>query len=93
MTVVVGERMTVPAGTRVGGGDQRIDDADDVVAKYLDRWVDPNGRTVPSGDDPSSMGLVLAMWSAMFAMTESAALWWAWSPRRSAELGGWGQPF
>ncbi len=92
MTVVVDERMTVPGSTRGGGGDHRIDDANDVVAKYLDRPVDPNGRTVPSGDDLSSMGLLQAIWPAMFAMTESAALWWALSPRRSAELSGWGRP-
>ena len=33
------------------------------------------------------MGLLQAMWSAMFAMTESAALWLALSPRRWAERG------
>ncbi len=53
----------------------------------LDVLVDPDeGSTLPR-DDPSSMGLLQAMWSAMFAMTESAALWLALSPRRWAEIG------
>jgi hypothetical protein len=84
MTVIVEQPVTAPAGTRVGGGDHRIDEVNDDVANYLDRW------SVPPLDDPFSIGLLQAIGSAMFALTESAALWWVLSPRRAAELGGWG---
>ena len=53
----------------------------------LDVLVDSDeGSTLPP-DDPLSMGLLQAMWSAMLAMTESAALWLALSPRSWAEIG------
>jgi hypothetical protein len=44
------------------------------------------GSTLPP-HDPFSMGLLQAIWSAMSAMTESAALWLALSQRRWAEIG------
>ena len=53
----------------------------------LDALVDPDGADALPRDDPFSTGLLQAMWSAMFAITESAALWWALSPGRWAEIG------
>ena len=54
----------------------------------LDVPVDPDeGSTLPP-HDPFSMGLLPAIWSAMSAMTETAALWLALSPGRWAEIGG-----
>ncbi len=53
----------------------------------LDVLVDPDeGSTLPP-HDPFSMGLLQAIWSAMSAMTESAALWLALSQRSWAEIG------
>ena len=53
----------------------------------LEVLVDPDEESTLPPDDPSSMGLLQAMWSAMFAMTESAVLWLALSPRRWEEIG------
>ena len=53
----------------------------------LDALVDTDGADALPRGDPFSTGLLQAMWSAMFAITESAALWWALSPGRWAEIG------
>ena len=53
----------------------------------LDVLVEPDEGSALPPQDPFSMGLLQAIWSAMFAMTESAALWFALSPRTWAEIG------
>ena len=53
----------------------------------LEVLVDPDEGSTLSPHDPFSMGLFQAIWSAMFAMTETAVLWLALSPRRWAEIG------
>lgn len=79
MTVVMNQGVKAAVSTRVAGRDHGIDDADEVPARYLDCCVDPARQNVPPRDDPSSIGLVQAIWTSMCAMTESAALWWALS--------------
>ena len=53
----------------------------------LDVLVEPDEGSVLPPQDPFSLGLLQAIWSAMFAMTESVALWFALSPRTWAEIG------
>jgi hypothetical protein len=62
MTVVLDHRVTVPSGSEDGGASPRIDDAHDVVMRYLERWVDADGQI--SCPDPCSIGLLTAMGAA-----------------------------
>lgn len=57
------------------------------TSSRLDVFFDPDEGSGLPPQDPSSMGLLQAIWSATFAMTESAALWLAMSPRTWAEIG------
>jgi hypothetical protein len=61
MTVVLDRRLTAPLSCGVGRGGPEIDETDDVVVKYLERWVDADGRTSLPANDPCSIGLLKAM--------------------------------
>jgi hypothetical protein len=62
MTVVLDRRVTVTSDAEDGGAGPRIDDAPDVVWRYLERWVEADGQV--SCPDQCSMGLVTAMRAA-----------------------------
>jgi hypothetical protein len=64
MTVVLDERVTVPAGFEGGAASPGIDEADDVAMKYLLRWVEADGQISFPSSDPCSTGLLKAMCAA-----------------------------
>jgi hypothetical protein len=50
-----------PTVSDVAGLDLQMDETNDVVLRYLERWVDAAGRTLLLPSDPCSMGLLKAM--------------------------------
>jgi hypothetical protein len=64
MTLVLDERATVPPGFEGGAASPGIDEADDVVMKYIQRWVDADGQISFPPSDPCSTGLLNAMCAA-----------------------------
>jgi hypothetical protein len=61
MTVAMDQQLTVHVTCGDGGVDPEMDETDDVVMKYLERWVDTNGRTLLPRNDPCSAELLQAM--------------------------------
>jgi hypothetical protein len=64
MTVVTDQRMMVPVDWGFGDANPGLDESDEVVRRYLNRWVGTDGRSLLPSDDPCSLGLLTAMLAA-----------------------------